>query len=421
MDIDPCHQIDIEENIGHAFKRHFASMETALNAVTLSTQETERYHYLMHVFPDISLSEEKQRAHFIRLFPEYGLISASQPYVYLRHMEADNACSLGKQGLSSEERKCYQANGFIQPFKLKQFTQEAQQKLENKILKDKHFNLKRDIDVLKLALNQELTTKIASLLGASVVLVHFSLHLVTPRLSEPVAQRYLPPPPHSDVNGAILADQVMSGAPSDDPGFINAWVSINGASLEKAPLYLFPGTHLWPVITPAMRLHFLKDRKREKREFCAKVMSFYNGRLKNSLYGRGSEFRPGVDYQILSAIYNQDKLNTMKNIIYDTKAGDCIIFSGHCLHGAVLNHTNLPRIALSFRYRRADHTPLDYFFSRFNNKNFTNTELQTLGISEQAFDASVKTPILQVSGNTHHPKYYPIDGDTLIHLLEETT
>lgn len=327
----------------------------------------------------------------------------------------------GPYFLSEEQIKSYINNGVIGPIPIETISESTLQAvfkrfsgMPDDLSPQQYRNIRvrqewQSKDILDLACNKEIVSKISSLLGNDVKIRFTAIHEIAPYVGSfsSITDNKIPELcAHSDTNlGARLSKKGLEG-PVVGLDSINVWISINGTDSDNGPLYIFPMTHKLPILTPMKYLNYSKnDPAVLERTFkLLSTQGFSNEMIANH----------ALSFNYLINSQHNNRLLNIKRVEIYTKPKDCLIFSTHILHGSDINRTSKTRLAISIRYSRAT-TEENEDNLKAVNSMFTTSELSRLGLQE----GDGRNPIIQVSGTQHHKKSKPINLDQLRKILEE--
>lgn len=367
----------------------------------------------------LSLSE-KELSFFNKLYenPEKFLV----PLEYL-----DPVTSRKKSQTTAEEKIFYdyETHGVLGPYRLTA----SHENLINIKNNYRHFNQQQKMNtphfkisghqwknrhILSLALDPGVIKNLKPLLGENIKINSITVHEV-PAYSGTYAQYgdIHALGAHSDINGGLVFDflknkTILSCVETQS---INVWISITGTCIDNAPLFVFPKTHHWEVISPLTYLKHAKQYQLDLKWIC-QLLSLQE--TMPFVFGQRT-----LNYQYLLA--QASHLSDIYRTDMYTQPGEYIIFNSHLMHGSGINRTSTSRLAVSVRYSRA---------TQPGNKNssasqtalnalkasYSPDELTTLGISLQA-DAPM--PILQVSGEAHHADVKPVHLERLLNMMKK--
>ncbi len=311
---------------------------------------------------------------------------------------------------SETDLKSFTENGVIGPKKIKSVSQEKLRVLDSRFAGILNMTdpgrLKmsqqewRDPDVLDLATNEEILEKVSFLLGSNVKIRATNIHTHPPgkrSISSMTTSQASDFYAHSTTNlEAAVIPTVDTENPFCDKDAITVWVSIAGTDKHNSPLFVFPGTHKWDIMTPLTYL----DHAKEDREALLNTCKL----LATQDFGNHLNANHYLFYNYLLTSQNQFPLKkTMKTNLL-MQPGDCVIFSSHLLHGLNLNTTFDPRLGISIQYSQATNEE-NHKNLTLVNSSFTRKEQLELGLDI----ADERMPSIQVSGNEFHVKSKPID------------
>lgn len=323
--------------------------------------------------------------------------------------------------LSRDEVENYSKYGFVGPIKIKTITQDTLSAIFSrytgipKTLNPQEYREARvrqewqNSDLLRLASNPEIVSKVSSLLGDNIKVRFTGIHEVPPGVgsfSSITSGQVHALCAHSDTNlAARLSKRGLTG-PFVDLDSINVWFSITGTTRDNGPLYVFPKTHKWSVLTPYKYLEHSKgDADLSERTFkLLSISGFGNEMIANHM----------LSYQYIQESINRDTLSTIRRTEVYTEPGECLIFSSHLMHGSDVNSTATPRLAISIRYSSALKSENEDTLNAVK-AIFSPQERTQLGLIE----GDTRTPIIQVLGKEHHTRSCLVDLNQLKIILSQ--
>lgn len=324
---------------------------------------------------------------FLSFFPEYKKSSPifcekikinTWPKLQKEEIEDQHADYMTKGGFSSTEKMFFKQNGVLGPIKINTFKSKNFSFLKELIVHsgDKSNYLFQSKDMLNLAANGEILSKVQSLLGKDVVILDDTVLLINPGQNVDVT--------HSDVQGhaSLLGDQFFR----NDPGVLNVWISVSGTNDLKSPLHFFPGSHHFPIIPSLEHLRVI-CRHPEKAFYYSNLFSFLGKEEHNRRAHR-------LHMETLKEVFHEIYLERyIRQEIY-TEPGECIFFNSHVLHGTSKNVSDSPRISIVFRYRKATAKPLA-----------EGSPFLCFQIKQKDKNGMKEIPVIQILGNKHHSSY----------------
>lgn len=371
----------------------------------LSCDEEKRYRDLLKLFSSSTLSIEDKKLYAQELLPYYQDDYSREPYLPKIRFKPFNRNCLDKNSLSKSEANLYNKLGFVGPFKLsnkskkliRHLSNDFSSKANNKgtFLLGTQWNTETALD---LAMDDGILTKVSSILGNELVLTEAAVHNIAP--DTPVLGI------HSDINGlsALTKKKVTIDEDLDnDFNMVSVWISFTDIHKNNAPLSFFPGTHRWNIITPSANLNLNRLCGVNLEYFC-KLFSLNDSVKRRALL---------LNEYLVSTITNVELSNTNRTTVY-ANAGEYIIFNAHTLHSVTKNISNLPRTAISLRYRCATNKPTLHTNYTYIESNFSTNERDLLNILDPN-----KEPTIQILGNKYHKDYCPINIGTLRKLIKE--
>lgn len=264
-------------------------------------------------------------------------------------------------------------------------------------------------DILQVACSEEIVAKVTSLLGDNVKVRFTAIHEIAPHAGSfsSLTEDKIPELcAHSDTNLGLRLNKRELEGPIVGLDSINVWISINGTNADNGPLYMFPKTHNWSVLTPMKYLEHARNDP-SALEQTLKLLSI-------SGFGNEMIANHALSFNYLQTSAYRHQLSKIKRVEIYTKPAEALIFSTHLLHGSDVNRTSQTRLAISVRYSRATTQENDDNLKAVNAL-FSKSERARLGLSE----ADGRNPIIQVAGTKHHEKSKPVNLDQLHKILDE--
>lgn len=436
------------QNFSHLLCRNFTSIKSSATTSTLNPFDNVRAEYILsgkwsekenlksyiqdriinlnHYFSILQRSpEEDQLAEKImaRYLSKkaYNYID-SLPYRLNLQKSEKTLENFGPHFFREREIDFYLKYGFIGPKAVKSISQEKLKEIHarftgmlkgltpdqnrKKILRQEW----RDKDILDLVTNEEIVAKVSSLLGENIKMRFTSMHEVPPgegsfsnMTSGHIPDFYA----HSDMNlGTAVIPRVDTEKPFCDRDAVSVWISISGTNEDNAPLFVFPGTHLWDITTPLTYLEHTKHDKKSLERTCRLLSTKgFANQLNANHY---------LYYDYLQNSHYQKMLTTTKKTEMYMAPGDCLFFTTHLLHGSGINQLPVSRLGMSVRYSRALNPENEENLSVVRAL-FSKSQQVRLGLSEN----DDRIPIIQVLGTQHHERSKPINLKQLREILAE--
>lgn len=394
-----------KESLGEYLKQRLPHIESYLNSLEFSANEESFLRQIKTNYQNRTTKVVED------IFPfKFNLEKENKTY--------ENS---GLNFLRKKDVRLYLENGIIGPIKIKTISQATLQAVFSrytgipKDLTPKDYREARvrqewqNKDILDLACNEEIVGKISSLLGDHIKVRFTGIHEVPPRagsFSSITEGKIAALCAHSDTNlAARLSKKGMDG-PLVDLDSINVWISISETNPRNGPLYVFPKTHQWSILTP---LKYLEHASHDK-DVLERVLKL----LSISGFGHEMIANHALYYNYLLTSKYQHLLSKIKRTEIYTKPGECLIFNSHLLHGSDINWTPKSRLAISIRYSRATNSENEDNLKAVNAM-FSRSERERLGIKEN----DNRTPIIQVLGTKHHENSIAVNFSQLRKILRE--
>lgn len=381
------------------FKQAHEYIKQYAQSRRLSSQELQRFRDIKNLFSIAKHSDNLQqvlldavadpfiekRKHFFCKDRSYLLqaIPSGYPFVLPKTMPAQ---------LSEEAIRDYQQVGVIGPFKSchPSLIQVIYRHVLAHWQASRTTILSEHAAILALATDQNIIAKIGNILGPNVMLLNAMLHVIPAKGDGLATDIYT----HSDINVRSTFDPDAFCEP-DNSGYVNVWVSLTATDQKNAPIHFFPGSHMWPIVTPKDILRLI-DSNDIDMAYYARVLA----KDEILIYGLAGLY--------MRALIDLTSSHQCRRTEIHTQPGDYLIFHGHTMHGTSLNQTSTPRLAISFRYRDAmlpalknSNYGLDY--QHLKNR-YDDHQLKKMCVSTD----SQRMNAIQVLGEAHHPSYQPI-------------
>lgn len=382
--------------------RKMPKIQTYLDGLKMLPQEEEFYQQIHHDY---------SRQNFKNIYP------------FKVSLGIDTKTFENSKGdfLSEKEIKFYIENGIIGPTLIDTLSNETIKAIFRKfsgipdhLTPQQYRDIRvrqewQSLDILNVICNHQIVSKISSLLGPDIMVRFTAIHEIGAKTGSfaSITDNKVPELcAHSDTNfGARISKRGLHGTVVGLDS-INVWISINGTNPNNGPLYVFPKTHNWAIMTP---LKYLEHAKRDQATLDKTIKLLSKLGFGNEMIANHALF---FNY-LQEAEYSQE-LPKIKRVEIYTQPKECLIFSTHILHGSDVNLTNETRLAISVRYCPATTEENEDNLQAVKTM-FTKDELLRLGLDEQ----ETRNPIIQVLGSNCHIKSKPVKLDQLRQILEE--
>lgn len=410
----------VEKESMHSFlESSCAEIQNYIESFDLNYEENLRYNFLKKSLPLSSTFTKSDTNEFLKFLPEFKYrVECNNSRIVWPKLKSDikeeKIISKGKiSSLDSEQLAFYRKFGVIGPIQLTSLMPGQLDNLCKISLKEKRSNKENESvhivskNILELASNEGILSKISSILGNNIILLMGLIHVIPPH-QNPGKSFLSHSIPHSDFG--LVEDRFEPGFFEEnggDAGFLNVWISLTGTNEDHAPLNFFPTTHHWGLI-PISEYLKCASKDTSKIDYFFRAMSFIGNKHIIA--------RMALNCEVLLR-HSDPELHSIRRTQIYAEPGGIIIFNGHTLHNISLNRTNSPRIAVSFRYRNALEKPLTPI-----NFGLTNERLSSLYTEEELkeinFSKTQKTPAIQILGNKCHQDYQTININRLLDIMD---
>ncbi len=362
--------------------------------------------------------EEEKQFRIIKAWYQNDYIPQESTFLPFIKLEAIGKTfeTAGKNYLKEKEIAFYLDQGLIGPLPIHSLTRDQLKTLSERFahfnqeyysrnLRSSLYSALRNKCLFQLVTNQEILSKVSSILGPNVALSNVSVHEIAPgsgKASKETNGMVNAFNCHSDLSSGSHyyfrpgANQVENLV-LDNRG-ICVWVSISGTDAHNSPLYVFPKTHHWEIPTPFTHIENAKNDP-VALDHVLKLLAFTT---------RNPARRLGlcnIEYDYLLSSHYQALLPALHRTEIYTKPGDVILFNQHTRHGSGFNASSQPRLAISLRFNTS---MKEVGGIESAGAVVTQAEREALG-----FGNDPRKPMVQLLGEHHHPNNVPIDLERL--------